>query len=350
MKVPETPPEVLRDMGLLPSGWTSSRTETLRRLALRDRNRTAFEFDESLHPRGEGGRWGPGDGGSKTPKGSGKHTGKGGKSSGRGGGGKAPAPKAPTAEQIRGGKETSAAKFKDENGKYTPERQALHAEIINKFLEGKVPPEGRPSVTFLGGGPAAGKSSVENSGEAGIPDTKGPDAVLMNPDEIKGMLPEYDQLLQAGDKGAAAFTHQESSDISKQLLAEAVGRGMNVVVDGTGNTSVQSMMGKIEAAQTGDHEIHAVYVTVPTEVAQERAAIRGEETGRVVPPEVIDRIHASVSQMVPEIAPVFDSFRLYDTNGRQGDPPVLIAQTTKDTPVSVVNQAKYDEFLSKGHV
>ncbi len=76
---------------------------------------------------------------------------------------------------------------------YTPERTALHESIIDKMMRGKdgqplqPPADGNKQALFMGGGTASGKGSALKLNPQVIP----PDAVTIDPDEIKAMLPEY---------------------------------------------------------------------------------------------------------------------------------------------------------------
>ena len=62
----------------------------------------------------------------------------------------------------------------------------------------------------------------------------GKGAVEVNPDLFKAELPEYQAMLAAGDSNAAAFTHEESSYLAKQLQADAIANRQDLIVDGVG--------------------------------------------------------------------------------------------------------------------
>ena len=249
--------------------------------------------------------------------------------------------------EIRGTKGSDTQKdFKDANGKYTPERQALHAQIIASFLEGVPKADGTPSVTFLGGGPAAGKSTVETSGRSGMPSTANREAVLVNADEIKNMLPEMDKLVEVGDRGAAGFVHEESSDVSAMLLQAALDGGYHTVVDAVGDSSTEKMGAKIDAARASGAAVKGLYVTAPTDVAVARAEARGEKKGRFVGESIVRAGHASVSRIFPQIADKFDSVQLFDSG--TGGEPKLLGEGTLGQPFTVHDDAGYGTFLAKG--
>ena len=204
------------------------------------------------------------------------------------------------------------SKHTQPDGNLTPTRNALHREIVKKSLQGVEKPTGQPTYTFLGGGPASGKSTVTKSKDIRFPDEK--HAVYVDPDACKGELPEYRKMVKAGDKSAAKYAHEESSSLAKRISNVATERGYNIVLDGTGDGSVKKMRGKIKAAKENGMRVEAVYVTCDLEEAFRRSDARGEKTGRFVPHKQITDIHSKVSQIFPEIAGDFDYVVLYDTN------------------------------------
>ena len=235
----------------------------------------------------------------------------------------------------------------------SPERQALHDKLVKEFLDQAKPAVGTPTAYLLGGGPAAGKSTATNDPALGIPNTdpKNGDvnAVLVNPDKFKEELPEYQKMVDAKDMEAASFAHEESSMLAKELYAAALADGTkNVLLDGTGDSSAQNMLGKIAAAEACGYQTQGIYVTCPTDMAVERAGVRAEHSGRAVPEEYIRGVHSTISTIVPQIASSFDSFRLIDTtNAQPGDPATVIAQATKGSDLQVLNQDAYNAFLAK---
>lgn len=258
--------------------------------------------------------------------------------------------------EIRGGMRDSQTKFKVD-GKYVPERAALHQQAISKFLDHVAPPEGKPTATFLGGGPAAGKSTVLQSDGVNVPDDNGGAppavAVLVNADLLKEVLPEYRDLALLGDKNAAGFAHEESSDMSKMLVAAALEKGVHVNIDGTGDANETKRVNEITRARDAGHTVNAVYVTVPTEIAVERNLQRYEdakargEIPRMVPEDVVRGTHAGVSAVFPKIAGQFDNAVLYSTDVPRGEAPILIAQADRGSELNVVDEKLYNDFTGK---
>lgn len=242
------------------------------------------------------------------------------------------------AAEMQGG---SAAPFlqKNANGEweFTPERQALHDKIVLESVDG-VPSSANPTYVVMGGGPAAGKSTILESGEVKLP----PNTVEVNADIVKTKLPEWET---AGVTQRASVTHAESTYLAKRTQGAAFERQQNIVLDGTGDTSPKSMNGKIDTARAAGYRVEAHYVTLPTDMAVENALARGRVTGRFVPEEVIRNTHAGVSTTFPEVATKFDSVKLYDTT-KFGAPKVIA--TGGAGVLDIVDQVAYDAFLAKG--
>ena len=228
---------------------------------------------------------------------------------------------------------------------FNEERQALHDKIVEDSLEG-IPVQEDPTFYMMGGGPASGKSSMLRTGKTGIPvndsgDVR--DAVEVNPDLYKEKLPEYGTMVAAKNPAAASFTHEESSYLAKRVQAAGIERGMDVVVDGVGDSGEASVGKKVMAAKKAGYKTVAVYATIPTEVAIERSDARAAKTGRVVPHSYLTNAHANVSKVFPFVAKTFDEVKLFDNLTE----PRVIA-TAKNGKLSVVDDAAYSSFLAKG--
>jgi predicted ABC-type ATPase len=232
--------------------------------------------------------------------------------------------------------------YRGTDGRWTPERQALHDEIIGNSLAGKDKSDA-PTMYFMGGGPASGKSTIiGKGGQVRVPDR----AVLVDPDHFKTMLPEYKAGLAARDSHAAAFVHEESSEIGKQLQREASTAGYDTLMDGTGDSGIDKLAAKVNQAKQAGQRVVAHYVTVDTDTAVARANERGQKTGRYVPEAVIRGVHAGVSRAVPEAIDrgLFDEFTLWDTNQPT---PRKVAEARGKSP-TIHDRDLWDRFVAKG--
>ena len=259
----------------------------------------AREFDESQHPRDEGGKF--------------TESGGGGDSSSEG----SPSPHAkdPTSassllrieknvtkedlyKKVPGSKEQDAAareKLKGEpdtqklyklpSGNYAPDRLPTHAAIINRLMKPEqivaaIPKRGeKPTLYILGGRGGSGKGWF--TGKKGT--LAGVKAVYINNDDVKAELPEF--------KGFnAGPLHEEASDIADKMEKYARNNRLNIVVDAT-LKSEESLAKRIAVYKAAGYKISGHYMYASPATAAERALGRfvsgnkKDGKGRFVPPE-----------------------------------------------------------------
>ena len=208
------------------------------------------------------------------------------------------------------------------DGTYTPERQALHTEVLNKVFNEKdvaaaMPGPGeKPRLDVLGGRGGSGKSFLTKPG--GPVNAK--DALLLDSDRIKGMLPEY-------QGWNAAMLHEEASHILNQADRRATELGINTIHDGTLKTE-KSVAARVDQYRAKGYDVNGYFVHTTPETAADRALgrfMRGGETGRYVPPDVILN-NTTNEQSFDHMKSDFAHWQLYDNNGKA---PKLIAEGRK---------------------
>ena len=246
-------------------------------------------------------------------------------------------------QSFKGG---SAEKYLVSDGKggfkFSEERQALHDSIVKKAIEG-VPKSADQTFYMLGGGPAAGKTTMIERGDIAIPSVEKKQAVLVNPDVVKESLPEYKPLV---DKKTAQFTHEESSFISKRIQNEALANGQDIVLDSTGNSSYDKALSKVSKAKEMGYKVKGYYATVSVAEALRRNENRAKETGREVPASVLIDTHASVSRIFPRFSSQFDEVKLFDTSRGAR----LIAQRSLGSQIDIKDVNAYNSFLAKAGI
>lgn len=220
-------------------------------------------------------------------------------------------------DRLRGVTETKTAHMKD--GAYTPERQALHADILGKFLSqdavrNATPSEGEnPTFTILGGRGGSGKSWFNGK----VFDPK--KAIVLDADEIKHMLPEYE--------GWNAFqVHEESGDLFDAITEKAKALGLNIVHDATMKTPGKAVA-LVKGFKEAGYKVAAHYMHLPRAEAAKRAVKRFlGPTGRFVPPEVIlgNTQNEAAFDQVKDLA---DTWSFRDNQNRDGNGPTLIAES-----------------------
>lgn len=202
-------------------------------------------------------------------------------------------------------------------GGYQPAREAMHNRIVDDFVRGKKPPpEGKQKIAIvMMGGPASGKTSLVR----GILGERNDDFVNVNPDDVKELLPEWKIGLESSAKDTAFVLHDESSDVAKRVYNEAIDKGLNLIVDGTGKDSSKHVE-KIRQLQKEGYHVTILMPDVDVEEAVLRSANRAEKTGRFVPNDIIRGAHQKIPGNFETIAREADSFGLFDTRSGMRPP------------------------------
>lgn len=181
---------------------------------------------------------------------------------------------------------------------YTPARQKLHNEIIDKLIKDKLeaakPKDGEaPTFQILGGRGGSGKSTFnKKKSDAGVYNDD--NVIVVDPDALKQELANG-----SGDKWEgwkAKAYHEESSDVSKMLMKKAMALGLNIVMDIT-MSNADKQIDELKLAKSMGYKTGAYYMHVPKQESFKRAMKRyvesetepGKEdfTGRLVPPDVL---------------------------------------------------------------
>jgi predicted ABC-type ATPase len=226
------------------------------------------------------------------------------------------------------------------NGKYTPERKALHQSIYQEFLS-QGQRQDAPVFMIMGGGPASGKSQLLDSNAIELPESM----VRVDADALKEKLPEYGPMVSSKDTRAAAYTHDESAYMAKELAKLSTKSGFNTLFDGTGNGSYEGLKKKIDIARSQGIRIVANYCTTDLKTAHARNIARAKKDGRMVPPSFLEFSHRSVSQLFPKAIKedLFDEAHLYDTTGT---PKKIL--TYRDGNLEIHDSQAWEAFKAKG--
>lgn len=162
----------------------------------------------------------------------------------------------------------------------SPERKKLHDQIIEHFMPDidRVPREKK--AILLGGLGGSGKGGILKDMRTGIrlDDNDNPiDYFTINPDTVKeymasiGAIPKVNGL---SPMEASPLTHEEASDIAKELAKRAYEKGANVIWDYT-MSSGQSGLDRIkDMKERGYNDFSGIFVDVDGETARKRAMHR----------------------------------------------------------------------------
>lgn len=222
---------------------------------------------------------------------------------------------------------------RDNNGVWTPERLALHQQIVDDVYAryAGVPSEGRAILT--GGLAGAGKTTVL-TGAAGV-DLN--DFVRVGSDEMKdemarrGLVPDVPGHPDLSPMERAPLIQFESALLAGMLARRAMQDRKNVVFDMTMSSEAVVTPWIEEFRRAGYSDIEGIFVDVPVEVSLERAATRYRidqaafETGRGfggrLVPDAYIRGQAlpgggTVNREVFErIKAMFDGWQVFDNSG-----------------------------------
>lgn len=210
--------------------------------------------------------------------------------------------------------------FRQADGTYTPEREALHEEILGKMFTPEAvaaatpAPGERPEFVMTGGRPAAGKTSSLRSAdiEAGPPKY-----VYLSADTIQESLPGY-----SGPR--AGLYNPEAQDIADKAEGMARSLGVNLTFDATMKTGI-SATDRVDRFQKAGYDVSAYFVHTTPEMSARRSVERFATTGRFVPPEVSFNSRTN-EKTFDDLTPKFKRWALFDNNGRR---PRLVARSWK---------------------
>lgn len=207
-----------------------------------------------------------------------------------------------------------------EDGKYIPEREALHNKLLDdtftpETVAAATPAEGeQPTLYILGGRGGSGKSWFEKSPDSPFATDK---TVMLNSDNFKAVLPEY--------KGwNAAQVHEESSDLVSRGHERARESGLNVTLDGT-LRSTASTEKVIQDYVKAGYKVEGYYMHTAPQVSAVRAVGRfmGPE-GRYVPVDYILSSTKNEANFDRFASKYFSNWAVYDNNSGGG--PKLVAK------------------------
>lgn len=233
---------------------------------------------------------------------------------------------------------------------YGSDRKAQQESLIAAELKDKRrPTDHDPHVLFMAGGPASGKSTVlrRNREDFAPPEQT---TVHVDVDDIKAKMAEhgmteYDQMRNADppDRYAAMAVHKEAGDIATRMVAAAMERGLNVIIDGTGDSDPGLYSQQLKDMKAAGYTVDALYVDRSTAESVVLSVERAERSGRFVPIPVVRDQHRKVSiNYRDEISKLdfLNSLTVYDSQG-----PIAVMR--EDGSIEEVRPERYAEFMAK---
>ena len=143
-------------------------------------------------------------------------------------------------------------------------------------IPARKPGDVKRAVIVLGP-PASGKSSIAN------PLARKLNASILDPDEAKKLLPEFD-----GGVGSNA-THVESKLITEQVRDIMIGNGDNILIPTVGLDPAKIRQ-QVKIYKDNGYLVDLVDVSVPADIARIRMLVRFAKSRKLIPPEYIDKV------------------------------------------------------------
>ena len=223
-------------------------------------------------------------------------------------------------------------------------RETMRDMIVSRLFNQLVPVQDRAPIAYImGGGGASGKGTIkrllQSTGQ--IPSSG---LLELDPDEIKLEIPEYKQIVAAGDWRAANVVHEESSAIAKRVLAKAISKPQyDLVYDVTLGDPVKAAV-SLRALKAAGYEINLYGVVVDPVLALARADARARTTGRYVPLDQLLKAHKGFVAGFPGYLALVDRAALFENSDTT---PTLIAQRTATGGLEVLAEKAYNQVTER---
>lgn len=188
---------------------------------------------------------------------------------------------------------------------------------------------------FVGGGSCSGKSTIRQD----IMDSYDGDFILVDSDQLKEIIPEYNGLFLSYGIKTASIVHDESSEMAKRLTDKIIAECNNFLYDGTlKNTEKYQIL--FDLLRKHNYKISLHIVDCDISLAIKRNKARAEVASRAVPDDIIRKSHRDIVNSFIVLKELVDEWILYNTDG---DSPVIIASSDSEER----NEHLYQAFLAK---
>lgn len=221
----------------------------------------------------------------------------------------------------------------------------VHDRIL-KALRGEVKVKNsstKKRAVLLGGPSGVGKSTLRTvyGSQIGIPDRS--QALHLDPDEIRELIPEYRDWLFNPAVSAPELTHAESMHLVQEGVKDAIANNLDVVHDTTGR-DFRDVLSNLDRA---GYEKVAHFATGDLQQTIAQAEERARLSGRYRSPSDIARSFKGVARAIEGYiqSDTFDEFYLWDTTSR---PPKMVASKKKGQPLQVFDRAAWDKMKRGG--
>jgi len=177
---------------------------------------------------------------------------------------------------------------------YTRDRQVLQDRLIRDVVCGSREPQKSPWIIFTAGAMGAGKSfSLNWMSQNGYFPLE--NMSVLDPDEFKKALPEWQGYVKKNPLRAGELTHLESGYLVEIAQEALLQRRTNIQVDGSlRDWRWYVQVFKSIKKQYPEYHIGIMYIYARKEVVYKRVEKRAKITGREVP---LETLNASIEQV-----------------------------------------------------
>jgi len=216
-----------------------------------------------------------------------------------------------------------------------PEFNTIKKQLFNKAGEGV----GQLWVT--GGLPGSGKSSTLG-GEFYK------NKVLIDPDSIKYMIAEERGITKEQVNKKPWELHEESSNIAKHLVREAIREKKDVIYDVT-MKGTENLNDLLYMVNSDTFQANAEFIHLPIEKGIERDKVRGERGGRSIGADLYKKLFGDypTHKAFFQLKDSFDNFRVYDNSAPLGEGAKLF-YVKNDGQEKILHPDIHDEFKKFG--
>ena len=181
-----------------------------------------------------------------------------------------------------------------------------------------------PTLFILGGPPASFKTEMRLGGWLDLPNRN--QAITLDPDEAKLLIPEYDEYIKLKRRDAASLVHSESKtmidkalegNVEEELVSmKQTGLGKDFVYDSSGQLQSSNQEYLINKMRENGYKVVGFYFFLNDSEMGKRINRRRRETGRSVSVSVAQSIQSNLSSLEDK-EEYFDEIYFYDTSDPQ---------------------------------
>jgi ADP-ribose pyrophosphatase YjhB (NUDIX family)/predicted ABC-type ATPase/transposase len=205
------------------------------------------------------------------------------------------------------------------NSLWVPYREGVQAIVPDAERRAQ------PIIYLIGGPSGSLKSTIRESGLAGIPTRT--QAITIDPDEVKLITPEYFALTVQKNRIAANIVHDESKAVAINSLKLATLRsegemrvlrqGKDIVYDSLGQLQDSEITDAIEQLRVAGYKVIGYYFFADEDTASKRMRERARRTGRRVPNGLYDQSMNGIQSRIGNSIrnrDLFDELVMFDTS------------------------------------